>query len=181
MQIHCTKRLSTLLGIRPESNSGHGLETYPLGIWYANIFDVKYDPNRDSDAYLLMLNTDSLLSLSISIPDELTTDQFVMELPAQMDQFFKTCGFSSSEITYLELTQKEVYFTKASNRSMLGYLRSLARIHSKQIRDKYRLDPARYRIIDTLDINQQRREGLIASNPINSAKQIIKTTLRHKR
>ncbi len=181
MQIHCTKRLSDLLGIAPETNSGHCLETYPLGIWYANIFDVKYDRDREADSYLLMLNTDSLLSMSLSIPEELSTDEFIAELPIQLDQFFKDCDFTSSELTYLKNTQQEVHFTKAGNRSMLGYLRSFAKTHSKKIRQQYRSDTVLRDNQAIVDINRLRRDGLIAANPINTAKQIIKTTLRYKR
>lgn len=181
MQIHCTKRLSKLLGISPETNSRQCQETYPLGIWYANIFDVKYALDRAADSYLLMLNTDSLLSLSLSIPEELSTDEFIAELPTQLDAFFKACDFTSNELAYLKNTQQEVHFAKASNKSMLGYLRSFANSHSKKIREQYRSDTTFRDNQAMVDINRLRRDGLIAANPISSAKQIIKTTLRHRR
>lgn len=184
MQIHCTKRLSNLLGLTPETNSAQCFESYPLGIWYANIFDVNFDPylsHRENSQYLLMLNTESLLSLSISIPDELSCDQFVTEIPTHMNEFFTTCGFTKNEIAYLKNTQKEYYFTKATNKSMLGFLRSLADDHAKAIRDHARIDSLLDRTATIVAINKQKRDRLVAGNAISSAKQIINTTLRRKK
>jgi len=136
LEVHCTKKLRNLLGLNIDSYPVVESEVTTLGSWYANIFNVEYDPylyDKANESYLLMINTDSLLSFCIHIPEELSIAIFIAELPEYIKSCFIENNFTQRQMDYLLPGFREVGISKAVDRSMLGYLRSFAYDYEDQI------------------------------------------------
>ena len=181
MQIHLTKKLCKLLGVQPELVEKKHTECSTLGVWYANIFEVEYDPylsHRENSLYLLLVNTESLVSFSMSIPEELTVEHFFMELPPIMIGIFDSYGFNSRQLAYIDQLSREIVFTKAIDGSMLGYLRAFAYDHADQIREESNLESLLNSSMLNWDINRISRPDLAKQNPIACAKRLVNQALR---
>jgi len=181
MHIHLTKKLSKLLGVQLETVEEDHSDHPSLDVWYANVFEVEYDPyltHRENSSSLLMVNTESLMSFSMFIPEELSVEQFRSELPEHMISVFKGYGFNSRQLDYIERMARELNFFKASNRSMLGYLRSFAFDHADRIRDESYVENSPKVLVSKFDVNRIRRSGMVKQSPIDSAKCIVNTAMR---
>lgn len=181
MQIYLTKKLSDLLGVQPEPVEDVQSEGPSLDVWYANVFEVEYDPylsHRGNSSSLLMVHADSLMSFSMSIPEELSVEHFRSELPDYMIGVFVSYGFNSRQLAYVERMARELTFSKASNSSMLGYLRALAFDHADRIRDESYGHKSQDTLASMFDINRVRRSGLVKQSPVDSVKSIVNQAMR---
>ena len=181
MQIHLTKKLSNLLGIQPEPIEPEHAECSSMGVWYANIFEVEYDPyltHRENNLCLLMVNTESLMSCSMSISEELSIEHFLMELPSFMNSFFESYGFDSLQLSYLERISREIIFAKATDRSMIGFMRAFAYDHASRIRDESSTELPLDSCVSSWDINRVSRAELAKQSPVDSAKIIVSQAMR---
>jgi len=91
LEVNCTAKLRKLLRVDISLYSMVEAEATTLGVLYANISDVEYDPysfGKAKESFLLMINRDSLLSFYVHIPEELPLEISNSELPGYAQSFF---------------------------------------------------------------------------------------------
>ena len=186
LEVLCTKKLCELLGVE---SSGHQIveqEPSTLGRWYANIFKVEYDPylfSQADESYLLMINRDSLLSFYVHIPEELSLDVFVSELPEWIEACLVENGFTHRQMKVLLPEFQQVAISKAADRSMIGYLRSFAFDYESLILRKAQYEAKKYKStrIDRFLLrgpNEMSRKGLLKPTAKRTARFIASSAVR---
>lgn len=182
LQINCTKKLIQMLGVPQGGTSSNSEESQNLGVWYANIFTVEFDPylsNEYTHQYLLLVNDQSLLSFYVRIPDEFSGEQFLEELPQCFEKCFQDNKFTTKQIRYLQQSYREIHLAVAKNRSMLGYLRSYAMDYASEIRGIYH-DRFAGDENWSLNLNELSRPNLIKSTPATTAEYIVSQAMQRK-
>ncbi len=179
LTINCTKKLVSLLDISNTLDRQIESKERSIWIWYGNTFQVEYDPylwNKETETYLLLVNSQSLLSFSVRIPDELTYDLFLEELP----QYFKQClldaRFTKKQTDFFMQSFKQVSFSKNKCQSMTGYLRSLAFDYQDIIRSNSPYengDSFRCNRGNANQVNNITRKELLKGTPAKTAKYLI--------
>ena len=186
LEIHCTKKLRELLGV---DSSGHQIveeEPSTLGCWYANIFKVEYDPylyRQADESYLLMINRESLLSFYVHIPEELSLDVFVSEIPEWVESCLVENGFTHRQMKVLMPEFQQVAISKATDRSMIGYLRSFAFDYESLIlrKTEYETEEFKRTRIDRFLLkgpNEMSRKGLLKPTAKRTARFMASSAVR---
>jgi len=186
LELHCTKKLRELLGVDLSGYEAVEAEASTLGVWYANIFKVEYDPylySLKDESYLLMVNQDSLLSFYIHIPEELSLGVFVSELPGWVEACLIENGFTPRQMKLLLPEFQQVTISKAADRSMIGYLRSFAFDYETQILrnaeyDFSELKKTRIGRILSMGPNDMPRNGLLKPTPKRTARFLASSAVR---
>jgi len=118
------------------------------------------------------------------MPEELSQEMFIAEIPIYINKCLVDNGFSRRQIDFLMKSYKNVGVSKATNRSMLGYLRSLAFDYESQILRATPYDhdgevgSARTEV-EIKGPNDIKRQGLIKPTAKRAARALASEALRH--
>lgn len=146
-----------------------------LNTWHATVLEVEFDPylsNEYPHRYLLLVNDESLLSSYVRIPDVISLEILLEELPHYFSQCFKKNRFTKNQVLFLQMQYKEIHFTEAKNKSKIGFLRSYSMNYSDEIRRKHyvQLDDE---IERRFELNSMRRNRLNKLTPAKAVKNIV--------
>ncbi len=175
LHIFCTKKLADSIGLTLTTPGDSKAIGEVHSSWHANLFEVVFDPYLSDEyphTYLLLVNNESLLSFYVRVPDTLDTAMLLQELPEHFSQYFLKNGFNRAQINALSSAYREVQFSRATDRSLLGYLRSYAMDYSNEIRRKeYGLND--YSEYTEFDLNTLSKRRLNNQTPLQVAKTIF--------